>query len=82
MLTESKYLPVNTRNTAVRVRGILRCAKVHYRTRTRGTRFKNTAGLPVPVLNPSSVTGCTITALLLNGIKPPLAHNPVIDIKF
>jgi hypothetical protein len=53
MLTESKYLPVNTRNTAVRVRGILRCAKVHYRTHTRGTRFKNTAGLPVPVLNPT-----------------------------
>ena len=43
---------MNTRNTAVRVRGILRCAKVHYRTRTRVTRFKNTAGLPVPVLNP------------------------------
>ena len=44
---------MNTRNTAVRVRSILRCAKVHYHTRTRVTRFKNTAGLPVPVLNPT-----------------------------
>jgi len=29
-----------------------RCAKIQYRTRTRGTRFGNTAGLPVPMLNP------------------------------
>ena len=30
-----------------------RYAKVDYRTRTRTTRFGNTAGIPVPVLNPS-----------------------------
>ena len=46
---------MNTRDTAVRVRGMLRCAKICYRTRTRATRFLNTAGLPVPVLNPSFV---------------------------
>ena len=47
--------PVNTRDTAVWVRGILWCAKVHYRTRTRSTRFGNTAGKPVPVAIPSYV---------------------------
>ena len=48
-------LPVSTRNTAVRVCGMLRYAKIEYRTRTRDTRFGNTAGLPVPVLNPKRV---------------------------
>ena len=43
---------MNTRDTAVRVRGILRCAKVTYRTRTRDTRFGNTAGKPIPVAKP------------------------------
>jgi len=46
---------VNTRDTAGTGSGILRCAKVHYRTRTRSTRFGNTAGIPVPVRNPKSV---------------------------
>src|SRR5882672_3542189 len=30
-----------------------RCAKYQYRTRTRGTRDPITAGIPVPVLNPT-----------------------------
>jgi hypothetical protein len=30
-----------------------RCAKIQYRTRTRVTRFGNTAGIPVPVRNPN-----------------------------
>ena len=47
---------MNTRNTAVRVHGILWCAKVHYRTCTRITHFKNTVDKPVPVLNPNC--GC------------------------
>jgi hypothetical protein len=47
------HLPVYTRNTAVRVRGVLRCAEIHYRTRTRVTCFGNTAGFTVPVRNPS-----------------------------
>ena len=45
---------MNTRNTTVRVHGILRCAKVYYCTCTHVTHFKNTAGLPVPVLNPTN----------------------------
>src|ERR1700685_946120 len=45
--------PVSTRDTVARVRGVSRCAKNQNRTRTRGTRFKSTAGLPVPVLNPN-----------------------------
>jgi hypothetical protein len=40
--------PVNTRDTAVRVRGVSRCTKNQNRT-----RFGNTAGLPIPVLNPN-----------------------------
>ena len=43
---------MNTRDTAVRVCGMLRCAKICYRTRTHATRFLNTTGLPIPVLNP------------------------------
>jgi hypothetical protein len=39
--------PVRTCDTAVRVRGVSRCGKNQHRT-----RFKSTAGLPVPVLNP------------------------------
>ena len=44
---------MSTRDTAARVRGVSRCAKNQNRTRNRGTRFKSTAGLPVPVLNPN-----------------------------
>ena len=44
---------MNTRDTAARVYGVSRCAKIQYRTRTRVTRFGNTAGFPVPVLNPT-----------------------------
>ena len=44
---------MNTCDTVVRVRGVLRCAKMQHRTRTRVTRFGRTAGLPVPVRNPS-----------------------------
>jgi hypothetical protein len=39
-------------DTAVRVRGVLRYAKVRDRTRTRGTHFGSTAGKPVPVRKP------------------------------
>ena len=42
---------MGTRDTAARVRGVLRCAKNLDRTRTRGTHFGSTAGLTVPVLN-------------------------------
>ena len=45
-------VPVHTRDTALRVRGVSRSAKNQNRTRTRDTRFGNTAGKPVPVLNP------------------------------
>ena len=44
---------MNTRNPMERVRGISRCAKIHYRTRTHATRFGITVGLPVPILNPN-----------------------------
>ena len=51
------YIPVNTHDTAGMGRGMPRCAKVHTRTRTRDTRFGNTAGFPVPVANPMDL-GC------------------------
>ena len=44
---------MSTRNTAARIRGVSRCAKNQNRTRTRGTHFKSTAGLPAPILNPN-----------------------------
>ena len=52
--------PVNTRDTAVRVHGVSRCAKIDYRTRTCDTRFGSTAGKPVPVQNPKDITDHTI----------------------
>ena len=45
--------PVNTRDTAVRVHGVSRCAKMQHCTRTRVTRFGRTAGLPAPVQKPT-----------------------------
>ena len=39
--------------------GVPRCAKIQNRTRTCVTRFGNTAGIPIPVRNPS------------HGIHPP-----------
>jgi hypothetical protein len=47
--------PMNTRDTAVRVRGVSRCAKNQNHTRTRDNRFGNTAGLPIPVFNPKDL---------------------------
>ena len=41
-----------TRNTVGMGCNMPRCAKIHYCTRTRVTRFGNTMGLPAPVLNP------------------------------
>ena len=46
-------IPVHTHDTTVRVRGMPRCAKIEHRTCTCVTRFGITAGLPVPVPNPS-----------------------------
>ena len=57
---------MNTRDTVVQVRGVLRCAKMQHRTRTRDTRFGRTTGLPVPVRNPNY--GCAITqAVIITG---------------
>jgi hypothetical protein len=56
--------PVNTRNTAVQVRGVRRCVKIQHRTRTCITRLGNTAALPVPVLHPTSAKATGIVASL------------------
>ena len=47
------YLPVNTCDTTVQVHSILRCGKVHYCTHTCSTHFGNTAGISVPMANPT-----------------------------
>lgn len=47
-------LPVHTRDTAGTGSGMLRYAKVDYRTCTRVTCFGKPAGFPVPMQNPSS----------------------------
>ena len=46
-------IPVGTRDTVTRVRGIARVCELSYRTRTRQTRDLKPAGFPVPVTNPS-----------------------------
>ena len=47
--------PCHTRDTVVRVHSVPWCAEIHYRTRTRTTRFGKPAGFPVPVPNPTEV---------------------------
>ena len=47
--------PVNTHDTVVRVCSVLQCAKMQHRTHTRDTHFGNTAGLPVPMFNPTDL---------------------------
>ena len=44
--------PVSTHDTMAQVRGVSRCGKNQNCTHTHDTCFKNTAGLPIPVLNP------------------------------
>ena len=56
--------PWNTRNRGYGC-GMPRYTKVHYRTRTRGTRFGNTAGFSVPVLNPTHKAVLYPTSILL-----------------
>jgi hypothetical protein len=51
-------IPVHTRKPAVWVYSVLWCAKINYCTRTHSTRFGNTVGFPVPVLNPICGWGC------------------------
>ena len=46
---------MDTRDTVVQVHGVLRCAKVQYRTRTCGTHFGSTVGKPIPVRNPINI---------------------------
>ena len=64
IIYEKKLIPVNTCDTMVWVRSVLRYAKVQHRTRTHGTRFGNTAGKPVPVQNPR-YSGAAISIFLL-----------------
>ena len=47
---------MHTRDTTIRIRGVLRCAKTYYHTHTRTTCFGNTMGFSVPVLNPIHYT--------------------------
>jgi hypothetical protein len=53
-------IPVHTRDTVVRVRGMPRCAEIYYRTRTRATRFGKPAGFPVPVPIPNLLACCLV----------------------
>ena len=46
---------MNTRDITVWVCGMLQCAKIHCHTHTHGTHFGNTAGLPVPMFNPTLI---------------------------
>ena len=46
-------IPVNNRDTVVRVRGMPRCAEIDYRTHTHKTRDLKPAGFPIPVTIPT-----------------------------
>src|SRR6202050_5648639 len=45
--------PVHTHDTMVWVRSVLQCGK--NQNRTRGTHFKSTTGILIPVLNPTAI---------------------------
>jgi hypothetical protein len=46
-------LPVHTHDTVVQVRGMPRCVKIHYHTRTCKTHDLKPVGFPVPVTIPT-----------------------------
>jgi hypothetical protein len=56
---------VNTRGIAGTGCGYGAVCKVAHRTRTRATRFGNTAGLPAPVANPNLLERGTYDVLFL-----------------
>ena len=61
-------LPMHTCDTAVRVHGVSQSAKNPNHICTCDTHFGNTAGLPVPVLNPTLVvlfSFCTLLVLVI-----------------
>ena len=62
-------IPVNTRDTAARVRGVSRCVEIHYCTRTRQTRDLKPAGFPVPVTIPRT-HGCDTMELPIPMLHP------------
>jgi len=59
---------VSTHNTTAQVRGVSWCGKNQNHPCTHDTRFKNTAGLPVPILNPI----CTWYIVLTYNYSPYL----------
>ena len=57
-LPVARNIPVKTRDTAGTGHGVAAGVKFRDRTRTRVTRDRNTAGLPAPVLFPTSTRTC------------------------
>jgi hypothetical protein len=59
---------------------VLQCVETQYCTRTRDTRFGNTAGLPVPVLNPTNRFRITCHRLLLSkmSLLSPIISLPLL----
>ena len=48
---------MDTHDTMVQVHSMSQCAKYQNRTRTRGTCDPITAGIPIPVMNPTQHLG-------------------------
>jgi hypothetical protein len=76
MFSPHDKIPVCTRDTAGTGHGMPRCVKIQHRTRTHATRDPITAGIPIPVMNPSGVTvldpslgyRCTLQCILSTGV--------------
>ena len=55
MFSPHDKIPVCTRNTAGTCHSMPRCVKIQHRAHTRATHDPITAGIPIPVMNPTSM---------------------------
>lgn len=55
---------MNTCNTVGMGYSVLQCVKIQYCTHTHSTRFGNTVGISVPVLNPKYIKNAMISNAL------------------
>ena len=58
--------PMQICNTMVRVCRMPWCVEIQYCTHTCNTHFRNSTGLPIPVLNPSGVKETSLAEFLFN----------------
>ena len=77
MFSPHDKIPVYTRGTAGTGHGMPRCVKIQHRTRTRATRDPITAGIPIPVTNPTDEGNGTATIGSANkSVSPEVYDEP------